>query len=160
MSNYLPIHSWEFEGNQYRVLFDWFDFIHRCSFHSRWSWCHQFFFIFLYRLIKLIQFVLQSVITLKCFFNWITCFKPIIYLRSLVLDNVNDELFRNNALISVYYRLLIFHSNAPFIHLVIKTSKPNIKYEASTNQSIPTVFLNMVWIGLNYKNKIRVRVCS
>ena len=36
MSNYL-IHSGKFDRNQFRVLFDWFDFIHRCSFHSRWS---------------------------------------------------------------------------------------------------------------------------
>ena len=36
MSSYL-IHSRKFDRNQFRVLFDWFDFIHRCFFHSRWS---------------------------------------------------------------------------------------------------------------------------
>ena len=36
MSIYL-VHSGVFYQNQFRVLFDWFDFIHRCSFHSRWS---------------------------------------------------------------------------------------------------------------------------
>ena len=36
MSSYL-IHSRMFDRNQFRVLFDWFDFIHRCCFHSRWS---------------------------------------------------------------------------------------------------------------------------
>ena len=36
MSSYL-IHSRELNRNQFRVLFDWFDFIHRCFFHSRWS---------------------------------------------------------------------------------------------------------------------------
>ena len=41
MSSYLVIgivvHSCMFDRKQFRVLFDWFDFIHRCSFHSRWS---------------------------------------------------------------------------------------------------------------------------
>ena len=36
MSSYL-IHSRKFNRNLFRVLFDWFDFIHRCFFHSRWS---------------------------------------------------------------------------------------------------------------------------
>ena len=36
MSSYL-FHSRKFNRDQFRVLFDWFDFIHRCSFHSRWS---------------------------------------------------------------------------------------------------------------------------
>ena len=36
MSIYLG-HSGMFNRNQFRVLFDWFDFIHRCCFHSRWS---------------------------------------------------------------------------------------------------------------------------
>ena len=40
MSSYL-IHSREFDRNQFRVLFDWFDFIHRCFFHSRWSCQNQ-----------------------------------------------------------------------------------------------------------------------
>ena len=40
MSIYL-IHSGMFDRNQFRVLFDWFDFIHRCSFHSRWSCQNQ-----------------------------------------------------------------------------------------------------------------------
>ena len=31
------IHSSMFNRNQFRVLLDWFDFIHRCFFHSRWS---------------------------------------------------------------------------------------------------------------------------
>ena len=40
MSVYLDcliVHSGMFDGNQLRVLFDWFDIIHRCFFHSRWS---------------------------------------------------------------------------------------------------------------------------
>ena len=41
MSIYLTVHSRKFYRNQYRVLFDWFDFIHRCSFHSRWSCQNQ-----------------------------------------------------------------------------------------------------------------------
>ena len=36
MSSYF-IHSSVFDRNQFRVLIDWFDFIHRCCFHSRWS---------------------------------------------------------------------------------------------------------------------------
>ena len=36
MSIYLG-HSSMFDRNQFRVLFDWFDFIRRCFFHSRWS---------------------------------------------------------------------------------------------------------------------------
>ena len=35
MSNYL-VHSGMFDRNQFRVLLDRFDFIHRCYFHSRW----------------------------------------------------------------------------------------------------------------------------
>ena len=35
------IHSCGFDRNQFRVLIDWFDFIHRCSFHSRWSCTNQ-----------------------------------------------------------------------------------------------------------------------
>ena len=31
------VHSGGFDRNQFRVLFDWFDFIHRCFFHSCWS---------------------------------------------------------------------------------------------------------------------------
>ena len=41
MSSYLVVggfvHSCGFNRNQFRVLIDWFDFIHRCFFHSRWS---------------------------------------------------------------------------------------------------------------------------
>ena len=40
MSNSLlvmVVHPRKFDRNQFRVLFDWFDFIHRCFFHSRWS---------------------------------------------------------------------------------------------------------------------------
>ena len=41
MSIYLVIgivvHLRKFDRNQFRVLFAWFDFIHRCFFHSRWS---------------------------------------------------------------------------------------------------------------------------
>ena len=40
MSNYL-IHSSLFDRNQFWVLIDWFDFIHRCFFHSRWSCQNQ-----------------------------------------------------------------------------------------------------------------------
>ena len=36
MSSYIILHSCGFDRNQFRVLFDWFDFIHRCSFHSCW----------------------------------------------------------------------------------------------------------------------------
>ena len=40
MSNYL-IHSGMFDRNQFGVLFDWFDFIHRCFSHSRWPGPNQ-----------------------------------------------------------------------------------------------------------------------
>ena len=40
MSSYL-FHSDGFDRNQFRVLFDWFDFLYRCSFHSRWSCPNQ-----------------------------------------------------------------------------------------------------------------------
>ena len=36
MSSYLN-HSGMLDQNQFRVSFDWFDFIHRCFSHSRWS---------------------------------------------------------------------------------------------------------------------------
>ena len=35
------VHSRKFDRNQSRVLFDWFDFIHRCFFHSCWSGDNQ-----------------------------------------------------------------------------------------------------------------------
>ena len=35
------IHFGKFDRNQFRVLFDWFGFIHRCFFHSRWSCPNQ-----------------------------------------------------------------------------------------------------------------------
>ena len=45
MSIYLVIgivvHLRKFNRNQFRVLFAWFDFIHRCFFHSRWSCTNQ-----------------------------------------------------------------------------------------------------------------------
>ena len=34
---WLVVHSSVFDRNQFLVLFDWFDTIHRCCFHSRWS---------------------------------------------------------------------------------------------------------------------------
>ena len=37
----LLVHSRKFDRNQFRVLFAWFDFIHRCFFHSRWSCQNQ-----------------------------------------------------------------------------------------------------------------------
>ena len=45
MSIYLVIvivvHLRKFDRNRFRVLFAWFDFIHRCFFHSRWSCTNQ-----------------------------------------------------------------------------------------------------------------------
>ena len=44
MSNSLLIgvvHSRLFNRNQFRVMIDWFEFIHRCFFHSRWSCQNQ-----------------------------------------------------------------------------------------------------------------------
>ena len=45
MSSYLVfglnIHSRKFDRNQSRVLYDWFDFFHRCFFHSCWSGDNQ-----------------------------------------------------------------------------------------------------------------------
>ena len=40
MSSYL-IHSGKSDQKQFRVLFDWLDFIHRCFSHSRWSCQNQ-----------------------------------------------------------------------------------------------------------------------
>ena len=76
MSGYLVIgiviHSSMFDRNQFRVMFDWFDFIHRCFFHSRWSCPNQ------PPCVILIWLDQQCIIEWKHFDCLLVCFKPIL----------------------------------------------------------------------------------
>ena len=77
------VHSRKFDQNQFRVLFDWFDFIHRCFFHSRWSCSSQEIMIPALSLHTSIPFhFVQWSLNIQCF----VCSKP----RTIILCPLID----------------------------------------------------------------------
>ena len=75
MSSYL-IHSSMFNRDQFRVLIDWFDFIHRCFFHSRWSCLDQALNLFLW------FDVICSVIS-----HWLGTFRLFVWCKPILVHN-------------------------------------------------------------------------
>ena len=105
------IHSREFNRNQYRVLFDWFDFIHRCFFHSRLACPDQYWFQYWIYIIDLFPFNSMN-IACSIFLSFFLSLFQTPYHLSLVID-----LGSSNPLTLFHYHYYHYHYNSDWFSL-------------------------------------------
>ena len=134
MSSY-HIHSGKFDRNQFRVLFDWFDFIHRCFFHSCWS-CP------LNQAVNLwLRIVHWLAIDQDRFDRLFVCFKPIHDPNAWFYDyqTINPVcliMMFSLPFLQWYWIRIFVPINQPFISIIMIISyDPTITYWTFTNDN-------------------------